>query len=565
MKEKPWLKFYDEGVPASIDYPRIPLDQLLRDSADKHPDHTATIFGGSLGSRVLDATLSYRQLDQAVDRFAAALQRMGVGQGDRVAVMLPNCPQFAIAAFATWRIGAIMVCCNPLYVAREIEHLLSDSGSETMVVMTSLYERVQKVRAKTKLKRVIVTNIKEYLPGMLRLLFTIAREKKEGHRIDISGEADTYWFQDVLGKGTAAPQTAAIDPDDIATLIYTGGTTGVPKGVQLSHYNLVSNAVVLSLWGGVQEAQDVMVAVMPFFHSYGLAVGLLIPVTMALTSIQIPNPRDLDYVLASIQKHQATIYPGVPAMYVAFNSYPERDKYDLTSLRYATSAAAPLPPEVQEQFEAITGGKMVEAYGMTETSPAVAADPVNSPRAHSIGVPLPDTELAIVDVESGEEEMAVGEAGEIIVRGPQVMQGYWEQPTETANAIRTGPDGQPGWYFTGDIGFMDEDGYFHISDRKKDMIIAGGYNIYPAEVEAVLFMHPKVLEAAVIGVPDEKRGETVKAFVVLKEGQSATPDEIIAFCREQQAVYKVPKTIEFRDELPKTMVGKVLRRELRDE
>ncbi len=564
MREKPWLKFYDEGVPASIDYPRIPLDQLLRDSAAKHPDHPAAIFGGSLGSRVLDASLSYREVDQAVDRFAAGLEELGVVKGDRVAIMLPNSPQFTIAAFAVWRIGAIVVCCNPLYMPREVEHLLNDSGSETMVVMSSLYERVQQVRAKTRLKQVIVTNIKEYLPGMLRLLFTVAREKKEGHRVDISGDADTYWFQDILGKGQARPGPAAIDADDIATLIYTGGTTGVPKGVQLSHYNLVSNAVVLSLWGKVQEANDVMVGVMPFFHSYGMAVGLLVPVHMALTTLQIPNPRDLDYVLASIQKHKATIYPGVPAMYVAFISHPERDKYDLTSLRYATSAAAPLPPEVQEQFEAITGGKMVEAYGMTETSPAVSADPVNSPRAHSIGVPLPDTELTIVDVESGEEELAIGEAGEIIVKGPQVMQGYWERPTETANAIRTGPDGEPGWYFTGDIGFMDEDGYFHISDRKKDMIIAGGYNIYPAEVEAILFEHPKVLEAAVIGVPDEKRGETVKAFVVLKEGQTATAEEIIGFCREQQAVYKAPTIIEFRDELPKTMVGKVLRRELRD-
>ncbi|MGD8807156.1 MAG: long-chain fatty acid--CoA ligase [Chloroflexota bacterium] len=563
-RDKIWLKFYDEGVPASIDYPKIPLDRLLRDAAAKHPEHPAAIFGGSLGSRVLDATLTYRQLDQAVDSFAAGLQRLGVRPGDRVAVQLPNSPQFVIAAFATWRIGAIMVCCNPLYVPREVEHLLSDSGSETMVVMSSLYERVKQVRDKTPLKRVIVTNIKEYLPGLLKLLFTVARERKEGHRVDISGDADTYWFQDVMGSAQAKPEAVTIDPMKTATLIYTGGTTGVPKGVQLSHYSLVSNAVTLCIWGDVQEARDIMVGVMPFFHAYGLAVGMLVPIARALTTIQAPNPRDLPYVLASIAKHKATIYPGVPAMFVAFNSHPDRSKYDLTSLRYATCAAAPLPPEVQERFEAITGGKLVEAYGMTETSPAVSADPVNSPRAHSIGVPLPDTELAIVDVETGEQEMPMGEAGEIIVKGPQVMLGYWERPTETANAIRTGPDGQPGWYFTGDIGFMDEDGYFHISDRKKDMIIAGGYNIYPAEVEAVLFEQPKVLEAAVIGVPDERRGETVKAFIVPKEGQQVTEEEIIAFCRERLAAYKVPRIIVFRDELPKTMVGKVLRRELRD-
>jgi long-chain acyl-CoA synthetase len=499
-----------------------------------------------------------------VDRFAAGLQRLGVGPGDRVAVQLPNCPQFAIAAFAIWRIGAVLVCCNPLYVPREVEHLLTDSGSETMVVMSSLYERLKQVRDKSDLKRVIVTNIKEYLPGLLKLLFTVAREGKEGHRVDISGDADTYWFQDVLGDGPAKPEALAVDPYQTATLIYTGGTTGVPKGVQLSHYNMVSNAAVLSTWGGVREGRDVMLAALPYFHSYGLAAGLMIPVTKALTTVLIPNPRDLEHILASIARHKVTYFPGVPAMYVAFNSHPARGKFDLTSLRYAISAAAPLPPEVQDQFQAITGGKMIEAYGMTETSPAVSADPIDRPRAHSIGVPLPDTELAIVDVETGEQEMPVGQAGEIIVKGPQVMLGYWERPTETANAIRTGPDGQPGWYFTGDIGFMDEDGYFHISDRKKDMIIAGGYNIYPAEVEAVLYEHPRVLEAAVIGVPDEKRGETVKAFIVAKEGLQVTREEVIAFCRERLAAYKVPRIIEFRDELPKTMVGKVLRRELRD-
>jgi long-chain acyl-CoA synthetase len=562
--DKIWLKYYDKSVPASIDYPRIPLDRLLRDAAAKHPEQTATIFGGMLGSRVMDASLSYRQLDQAVDSFAAGLQRMGVGPGDRVAVMLPNSPQFAIVAFATWRIGAILVCCNLLYMPREVEQLLIDSGSETMIVMSSLYERVKQVRDKTSLKQVVVTNIKEYLPGMLKLLFTVAKERKEGHRVDISDDAATYWFQDVLGKGQAKPEDVTIDPEQTATLIYTGGTTGVPKGVQLSHFNLVSNAVMLSYWGQVREAEDIMLAALPFFHSYGLAAGLLIPVNMALAAVHIPNPRELSHILASVAKHRVTFFPGVPAMYVAFNSHPDQSKHDLTSLRYAISAAAPLPPEVQERFQEITGGKLIEAYGMTETSPAVAGDPIDSPRAHSIGVPVPDTEMAIVDVEMGEQFMPVGETGEIIVRGPQVMLGYWERPTETANVIRTGPDGRPGWYYTGDIGHMDEDGYFHISDRKKDMIIAGGFNIYPAEVEAVLYEHPKVLEAAVIGVPDEKRGETVKAFVVLKEGQSATVEELIAFCREHMAAFKAPTIIEFRDELPKTMVGKILRRELRD-
>jgi long-chain acyl-CoA synthetase len=289
------------------------------------------------------------------------------------------------------------------------------------------------------------------------------------------------------------------------------------------------------------------------------------PIASALTIVLIPNPRDMVHVLRSIEKHRATFYPGVPTMFVGFNNFPDRDKYDLSSLRFAVSAAAPLPPEVQERFEVITGGKMVEAYGLTETSPAATIDPIDHPRAHSIGVPVPDTDLKIVDMETGTREMAVGEVGEIIIKGPQVMKGYWNMPAETANALRVGPDGQPGWFYSGDIGYMDRDGYFHITDRKKDMIIAGGYNIYPADVEAVLFEHPKVREAAVIGVPHERRGETVKAFIVLKEGETATEEEIIAFCRERMAAYRVPRIVEFRTDLPKSLIGKVLRRELREE
>jgi len=368
--------------------------------------------------------------------------------------------------------------------------------------------------------------------------------------------------------GAAKPTPVEIDPDEVSTLIYTGGTTGGPKGAQLSHYNLVSNATVLKIWAKSREAEDVMLAVMPYFHSYGLTVGLNIPVANALTMVQIPNPRDMVHVLESIQTHKVTYYCGVPTMFIGFLNFPGRDQYDLTSLRFAVSAAAPLPPlppEIEDQFKTVTGGQMLEAYGLTETSPCVTMDPIDRPKPHSIGVPLPDTDLKIVDLETGEEELPVGEIGEIIMHGPQVMKGYWNLPTETANALRTDPDGQPRWFYSGDIGYMDEEGYFHIADRKKDMIIAGGYNIYPADVEAVLFEHPKVKEAAVIGVPDEVRGETVKAFVVLKEGETATEEEIIAFCKENMAAYRVPRIVEFRDDLPKSIIGKVLRRELREE
>jgi long-chain acyl-CoA synthetase len=563
--EKPWLVHYDEGVPATIEYPPIPLDRLLSDAANKHPHQTATIFGAMVGSRLMDAKLTYNQLNDAVNGFAAGLQQMGVRKGDRVAIMLPNCPQFTIAAYATWRIGGIVVCCNPLYVAREVEHLVQDSGTETFVVMSSLYERVKSIRAGTGLKRVVVTNIKEYFPGLLKLLFSVAKEKKEGHKVDISGDADTFWFQDVMEGAPARPSSVDVDHEEVSTLIYTGGTTGGPKGAQLTHRNLVSNAVMLNVWADSREAEDVMLSVMPFFHVYGLTAGMNTCVANAITMVQIPNPRDMAHVLKAIETHKITYYCGVPTMFVGFLNFPERDQYDLGSVRFAVSAAAPLAPEVQQQFQAVTGGKMVEAYGLTETSPAATMDPIGSPRDNSLGVPVPDTDVMIVDVETGAQELPPGKIGEIIIKGPQVMKGYWNMPTETANALRTGPDGEPGWFYSGDIGFMDEDGYFHIADRKKDMIIAGGFNIYPADIEAVLFENPKVKEAAVIGAPDEYRGETVKAFLVLKEGETATAEEIIDFCTERMASYRVPRIVEFRDDLPKSMIGKVLRRELREE
>lgn len=563
--DKLWLSQYDPGIPGQIEYPDVPLDQFLQRSANDFPDRIATIFGSVVGSRLLDTMMTYQELNQAVDQFSAGLQELGVKPGDRVMVMLPNCPQFIITAYAVWRLGGILVCCNPIFVAREIEHLVKDSESETMVVMSAYFDRVQSIRANTNLKRVIVTNIKEYFPATLRFLFTLSKERKEGHKVDIRGAEGGYWFQDVLQIGSSKPEITKITGEDIATLIYTGGTTGVPKGVQLTHRNLVSNAVALSLWGHVKDGQNVMIAVMPYFHSYGMTGAMNVAISKAMSIVLIPDPRNIVHVLASIEKHKGTHYPGVPTMFVAFNNHPKRNKYDLSSLTTAISAAAPLPPEVQQEFEAITGGILSEAYGLTETSPAVTADATENPRANSIGLPLPDTDVRIVDVETGEEEMPIGEIGEIIVKGPQVMKGYWKMPTETANALRTGPEGTGGWFYTGDIGYMDEEGFFHISDRKKDMIIAGGYNIYPAEVEAVLYEHDQILEAAVIGVPDELRGETVRAYVVLKENEATTTEEIEKFCRERLAAYKVPRQIIFREDLPKSLVGKVLRRELREE
>ncbi|MDP7113159.1 MAG: AMP-binding protein, partial [Myxococcota bacterium] len=448
--DKPWLQHYDDGVPPILDIPDQPLDRFLADSARQHPDHVAMIYGARVGSRLLDAQIRYGELDALVNRFAAGLQAMGVGPGDRVAIMLPNCPQFVIAAYATWRIGGVVVCCNPLYVEREVAHLLADSGAKVMVVMSALVERVRKVRADTPLERMIVANVKEYFPRLLRWLFTLTKEKKEGHRVDISADAGATWFQDVLRSAPERPTALFVDPDGVATLIYTGGTTGGPKGAQLTHRNLVSNAFILNIWAGSRPAGEVLISVMPFFHSYGLTVGINTPMANAGTSVLIPNPRDLQHSLLAIQKHKATFFPAIPTIFTALNNLPGLDQFDLSSLRFAPSGAAPLPPEVQQRFEKITGCRMVEAYGLTETSPTATMDPVGKPRAHSIGIPIPNTDVRIVASEDVTCELPVGEMGEIAIKGPQVMKGYWNLPDETAHALRRGPDGEESWFFSGD-------------------------------------------------------------------------------------------------------------------
>ncbi|MFQ6059381.1 MAG: long-chain fatty acid--CoA ligase [Anaerolineae bacterium] len=562
--DKPWLKHYEEGVPATIDYPDIPLHENLTRAAEKYPDNTATIFGGvvhQLGGMLLDARMTYRQLNEQANRFAAALQQLGVKKGDRVAIYLPNCPQYPISYYGTLRAGAVVVPCNPLYVAREIEHQVNDAGAETMVVLSRFYPVVKSIRANTSLKRVIVTNIKEYFPGLLKLLFTLAVEKKEGHAVDIRGDADTYWFQDLLASAPARPEPVEVKAEDTAVLLYTGGTTGVPKGAQLSHRNLVANTLQTRHWmAESQEGKECILTSLPLFHSYGMTTCMNHAILLASAMLLIPNPRDLEHILKSINKHKPSMFPGVPTMYVAINNYPDIGKYDLRSIRACISGAASLPVEVQEKFQNLTGGKLVEGYGLTEASPVTHANPINGLcKIGTIGIPFPDTEAKIVDLESGEEDLPPGEIGELVVRGPQVMKSYWNMPTETRNALRDG------WLYTGDIAKMDEDGYFTIVDRKKDMIIAGGFNVYPRDVEEVLYEYPKVKEAVVAGVPDPYRGETVKAYIVLKEGETATEEEIISFCRDNLAKYKVPTMVEFREELPKTMVGKILRRVLVEE
>lgn len=558
--ERVWYKNYEKGVPATLDYPKTPLFGLLDNAAAEYPDRAAIIFGAVAhklpGQPLLDAALSYRALRDAVNHFANALAQMGVKKGDRVAIYLPNSPQFAIAYYGALKAGAVIAPVNPIYTPRELEFILQDSGAETIVALSQFYPKLQEVRAKTKLKRVIVANIKEYFPPFLKMLFTLAMEKKEGHRVDLA--AGDVWFQDVLKNAGAVPPKVDVQSNDDAVLLYTGGTTGLPKAAQLTHSNLLANAVQLRAWiPWAKEGNEGFLTALPLFHSYAMTTCLNEAMLLAGTLILIPNPRDLTHVLKAIDRHKPSFFPGVPTLYTAVNNNPDVVKYNLRSIKACVSGAAGLPVEVAKKFGEITGGRLVEGYGLSEASPVVTANPIyGENRIGTIGLPMPDTDVKLMDIEGGTTEVPIGEPGELCVQGPQVMKGYWNKPEETAKTIRDG------WLHTGDVAVMDADGYFRIVDRLKEMIISGGYNIYPREIEEVLYQHPAVLEAAAIGVADSYRGESAKAFVVLKTGQKATADELIAFCKQNLAPYKVPRAIEFREALPKTMIGKILRREL---
>jgi len=563
-----WHQHYDPGVPISLEYPPYPVDYFLRETAKNHPNQTALIFGGLvpvLGE--LHQTMTYQKLDHLVDRFAAGLQKLGLQKGDRVSLYMANCPQFVIAYYGTLRAGGVVVPSNPLYVSREIEHLLNDSRAKFAVVMSLLYNNVKAIQAETSLEHVIVTNIKEYFSGLLRFLFTLTKEK-EGHRVDITRDANTTWFQDFLAAAPQKPQPVDLSPEDTAMLMYTGGTTGVPKGAQLTHANLVANATQSVNWllGGSEGGREVMLTALPLTHAYAMTVSMNLSVFNGFSQILIPNPRDLTHLLTAINRHRPTLFPGVPALYTAINNHPDvkAGKYNLKSINACMSGAAGLPAEVQQEFQRITaGGKLVEGYGLSESSPVATGNPFSTGgRLGTIGIPLPDTEVKIVDEEAGNKELGPNEPGILCIRGPQVMKGYWNMPTETANALRKHADGKV-WLHTGDIAEMSEDGYFRIVDRQKDMILAsGGYNVYPRDIEERLYEHPKVLEVAAIGVPVQSADQRAKVFVVLKSGETATAEELIEWCREGLARYKVPKYVEFRDELPKTLVGKILRREL---
>lgn len=549
--QRPWLQHYPEGVRPHLEYPLRPLYGLLDETASRFPDAVATRFYGG--------TLTWGEVRRQADAFAAALVDQGVKRGDRVAIMLPNVPQAVIAYYGVLKAGAVVAFFNPLYVEREIEHQLKDCGAEVMVVLDLLYDRVKRVQAATKVRRLIVTSIREYMSVPLRLLVPLVKRALVGH---VPEDPAVIHWRTLLREyaGSRVPEAPVNPALDLAVLQYTGGTTGLSKGAMLSHRNLMANVLQVREWmPGLVEGKEKILAVMPFFHVYGLTVALHLATVLAAELVLVPK-FDLVQVLKLIDKQKPTLFPGAPSIYVAINHHQDVGDYNLSSVKACISGAAPLPVEVQTAFEKLTGGKLVEGYGLTEASPVTHCTPVYGRRLPgSIGLPFPDTEMKIVDLATGAEEVPPGETGELCIRGPQVMLGYWNRPEETAATLRDG------WLHTGDIARVDAEGYTHIVDRAKDMIIAGGFNIYPREVEEVLYEHPAVQDATVVGLPDEYRGQTVKAYIVPKAGAAVTAEEIIAFCRERMAKYKAPTQVEFRESLPKSIIGKTLRRVLLEE
>lgn len=565
--EKPWLKHYEPGVPATLVYPNTSIWGLLRSSFEMYPGNralTMTLRYLPLGLKI-GVTFTYRQLQDKVDRLANAFAGMGVKKGDRIALQAPNSPGGVIAFLAAIKIGAIVVNTNPIYTPREMRHQFHDSGAETIVIWNELYPKLKEIRSETALRNVVILHLNDFIGAPFGALVKRARQK-EGDWHDVPEGDGVYHLTSLIAQNPPNPPEVHIDPDDIALFQYTGGTTGVPKAAMLSHRNLVANVLQDGSWfTRVTPGREKFMAAIPYFHAYGLTATMLLPLQLAAEIFVVPNPRDIAFIMEQIQRERCTIFPGVPSMYIAINNHPDVGKYNLRSITACLSGAAPLPVEVQRRFEEITGGQLREGYGLTEAAPVTHGNPIyGQSKAGSIGLPLPDVEARIVSLGQNEKgaftTLGTGEEGELVLRGPQVMVGYWNQLEETKHVKDA-----DGWLYTGDIAKMDEDGYFFIVDRKKDIIIASGFNIVPREVEEVLYEHAKVQEAVVAGIPDVRRGEAVKAYVVLKPGEMATAAELIAFCRERLAPYKVPSQVEFRSELPKSLVGKFLRRVLVDE
>lgn len=524
-RDRPWMQFVAKGNPKEIQIPEVSLLQLLDESFDTYPDHTAMTFLGK--------TFTYRELHDQIRKVAWALARKGVTKGERVALMLPNCSQYPISFYGALTCGATIVQLNPMYKSEELLHILNDSGAKTIILMDSLLPLLESIRDQTGIERILPVSVE-------------------------SAKMPDEWIDET---NDPFPEVFCRPKEDVAVLQYTGGTTGTPKGAMLTHFNLVANTLqsVATSCTKVKKGKERVLAVSPLFHVYGMTSAMVVTFYNGGNIILIPK-FDVEQLVTAIEETKPTSFPGVPTMLIALVNYYKKRKFDLSCIEICSSGSAPLPFEVLDQFNEISGTTVLEGYGLSEASPVTHRNPIEGvQKKGSIGIPIPNTDAKIVDVATGEQELPVGKVGELIIQGPQVMKGYWNRPEETNHIIRNG------WLYTGDLATMDEDGFFYIVGRKKEMIIASGYNVYPVEVENVIYHHPAVLEAAVIGIPDAYRGETIRAVVVLKEEQHIREEELIQFCRSRLAAYKVPQDILFVDELPKTTVGKILKRTLREQ
>lgn len=566
--ERPWTNSYDVGLPTSLEFPEIPLHQLLKDTRNRIPHHTALITPANLPvlGRI-NRAITYEELDRSSDALAAALIDLGLQKSDRVAIVMPNSVAFVISFYAILKAGGVVAATNPTYPAEKMAHQINDCDAEFVLTMTLFYGLVKRIQPQTRAKTVIVANIKEYLPGLAKFLFTIAKEKKEGHFLEDVEEGD-YWLQELLGRFDGKRPNVVVKPDDLAIFQYTGGTTGVAKAAMSKHRALVANMLqaesILDLFDTPAEDQ-IFLGAIPFFHVYGLVVVVSTSVYRGCKIVLVPNPRDIDDVLGNIETFRTTLFPGVPALYNAINNHAavQSGEIDLSSLQLCLSGSAPLPEATKAEFERLSGGSVREGFGMSEAPTATHINPIyEENRPGSIGLPLPEMDMRIVSLEDGETDVPVGEVGELVMAGPNVMVGYHGMVEETQNVLRE-RDGKR-WLYTGDIARMDEDGYFYIVDRKKDMALIGGYNVYPTTVENAIAAHPAVLEVGVAGVPHPERAgqEALKAWIVCKPEHELDSDEIITFLGEKLAPYEIPRRIDFIEELPKTAVGKTLRREL---
>ncbi len=550
---KVWLKHYDQEVSPNLDYEIIPLYEVLERTAANYPDRPAIVFN--------NWSVSYKKLKRLVDLAAANLKKLGVKPGERVAIMLPNCPQTVISYWACLKLGAVVVMTNPLYMEKELVHHFNDSEAKILITLNLLWKRIDGLKDKLHLRRILVTSIADCLRFPLNILYSIkSRREYKLPSIPFDGEKVLPW-KVLMARAPIEPPHPVDPVTDLAALQYTGGTTGVSKGVMLTHANLGYNAQqARAVLHTIKETGEIMLGLLPFFHIYGLTVCVNFGTLIGATLVPMAKFVPLD-VLKTIDKKRPTIFPCAPSIFIALLQQKNLEKYDLSSVRYCVSGSAPMPVPVMEKFNSLSSGaNIVEGFGLTEASPITHLNPLRgNSKNGSIGLPFPDTDAAIVDMEVGSVPLPAGKIGELVVRGPQVMQGYWNRPDETASVLRNG------WLYTGDIAYMDEEGYFFIVDRKKDLIITGGYNVYPREIDEVLHEHPAIKEAVSVGIKHPTRGEIIKAYIVLKEGETLSKTDVLAFCREKLANYKVPKQVEFREDLPKSIVGKVLRRVIREE